>query len=1121
MVLSEIFSLFLELTKTLDWGFYWIFKNKQQYTVMNYTIEEVKDAYNKLKTYIYYDSGELLLREKIVVFETDLGNHPNDFLKYYFNVDYSKYLNKDDDKILKIPRKVNFEEKLEVITDRLNNYNTEPEFFDKYINEIGVRIFPKKFKSNIEDNGIITNQRIKDEYSLEKATAFIDVPIEIHILSVLWIIRSGVNIDSKLFPECVGNRLLLNKDGNKIAQGSTLFKPYFKQYQKWRDGAVDVAKTLLDNDKNVLFLNLDIKDYFYSVRINKDVFPVPKKISILEGFYNLNNILLKVHVNYTKKIVEEFVLPYGFSDEIFDKDGNVEKLILPIGLLSSYVLANDYLKDFDKIIIEKFKPAYYGRYVDDILLVLSEPKPLSFKEKNIYSDFIFSFKDYKNKINLKNEKFYDINFEIEKLTNSEMYILNNFSEIVSLVNNPFINSDEKNNLYEDVTERIFKLNGFPSLFFQSQKTLLHFFDKDESNIVIDKLKKELLEKSSEFRDLPNENNDSNNFEESAYYLEYDGTDGKIKTLKDYKEDRFGLSVYLSHKISFSLRNQKVIPEPELKKIINFFKGENCLSLYKLWEKILTLFLVNKQPSKYVNFLFHCIEQIDKIEDEGKYSKKINLNIKESLINHLFCSHEISLSLNLDFFKSDERASREYDFKSNEMKSNSYTLFFSNLDFIKPSSFIAHRYRIANMIRHHYVIVPLLNYTQESKNGRINLVDKNLNINFYKLDGDMINNSPRNLKFSECCIASAFQQFYEFGEKELEFDSNGYVQTDILYDLKKTGENEVNDVNYLDSAFEIFSEGNRNHTNNYDRDDDIKMKIYSQIKNKFEIDKKNKNNNPKISFANTQIIEDNILSSILGKPNLTVERYNQLADILGKARREKTDLLLFPECFIPFNLLSVLSRYSSDNQSAIISGLEHITINKTSFNFVVSILPIEINGIKDSVVILRLKNNYSPGEENLINRYHLNVPKPINQNIQIINWRNIYFSVCYCFEMANISHREQLKSKIDLLIGIEWNKDVPYFSNIVESSSRDLHCFVAQVNTSNFGDTRLTQPKETALKDILRLKGGTNDVILVGEINVEKLRNFQRVKSSINNSKEFKPLPPNFLLEEVMNRINNK
>lgn len=1100
---------------------------------MEFTISEVKNAYNKLKTYIYYDSGELLLREKLVVFETDLSNDPNDFLKVYFNNEYSKYIENEEVSIFKTPRSVNLDDKLLVITDRLNKYHTEPEFFNKYINEINISMFPKKFSSNNEENNIITNQRIKKEYSLEKATAFIDIPIEIHILSVLWIIRIGVDIDSKLFPECVGNRLLLNKDKNDIVQGSSLFKPYFKQYQKWRDGAVDVAKKLLDDEKNVLFLNLDIKDYFYSVRINKDIFPVKRDNKIFNEYYNLNEILLKVHEVYTKKIVEDYILPYDFSEEVFDNEGNIEKLILPIGLLSSYVLANDYLKEFDKVIVEKYKPAYYGRYVDDILLVLSEPNPYSFEDKSIYSEFTFSFEKYKTQINNKKENFFNVNFEKDDLSISELYILNNFSEIVSLVNYPFSDKVIKDS-YRDVSERIFKLNGFPSLFFQSQKTLLHFFDKDESNIVIDKLKKELLEKSSEFRDLPNEKNDSNNFEESAYYLEYDGSDGKIKTLKDYKEDRFGLSVYLSHKINFSLRNQKVIPESELKKIINFFKGENCLTLYKLWEKILTLFLVNNQPSKYVDFLFHCIQQIDKIENIGKYSKEINENLKDSLIKHLFCSHELSISLNLKFLANDEKAAREYEFKSNEFANNLRVLFFSSNNFFKPSSYIALRYRKANMIRHHYVVVPLLNYTKESKTGKINLVDKNLNLEFYKLDEDLINNSPRNLKFSECSIASAFQIFNDFSEKEIQFDSNGYVKTNILYDIEKIEINNIynnekgifedikikKNINYLDSAFEIYFKGNTNHTNDYDKLEDIKLKFYSQHENKFEIDKKNKKKCPKISFANTQILENNILSSILGNPNLTVERYNQLADILSKARREKTDLLLFPECFIPFNLLNILTRYSSDNQSAIISGLEHLIINKTAFNFVVSILPVEVNGIKDSIVILRLKNNYSPSEENLINKYHLNIPKAKESNIQIINWKNIYFSVCYCFEMANISHREQLKGKIDLLIGIEWNKDVPYFSNIVESSTRDLHCYVAQVNTSNFGDTRLTQPKETALKDILRLKGGTNDVILVGEINIEKLRDFQRIKPSINTSKEFKPLPPDFLLDEVMKRINN-
>ena len=89
---------------------------------------------------------------------------------------------------------------------------------------------------------------------------------------------------------------------------------------------------------------------------------------------------------------------------------------------------------------------------------------------------------------------------------------------------------------------------------------------------------------------------------------------------------------------------------------------------------------------------------------------------------------------------------------------------------------------------------------------------------------------------------------------------------------------------------------------------------------------------------------------------------------------------------------------------------------------------------------------------------------------LINWQNLYFTSFYCFELADTYHRSLFRSKVDLLIASEWNKDTPYFSNIVEALSRDLHCYIAQVNTSQFGDSRLTQPSETARKDILKLKG---------------------------------------------------
>ena len=82
----------------------------------------------------------------------------------------------------------------------------------------------------------------------------------------------------------------------------------------------------------------------------------------------------------------------------------------------------------------------------------------------------------------------------------------------------------------------------------------------------------------------------------------------------------------------------------------------------------------------------------------------------------------------------------------------------------------------------------------------------------------------------------------------------------------------------------------------------------------------------------------------------------------------------------------------------ISGLEHIISNKTAFNFVATILPVEVNGIKDATIVFRLKNHYAPVEEHLISQNHLTVPKPSISRYDIFNWKNIYFSVFYCFPM---------------------------------------------------------------------------------------------------------------------------
>ncbi|SHF94257.1 RNA-dependent RNA polymerase family protein [Flavisolibacter ginsengisoli] len=1101
---------------------------------MSFELHQIREAYIKLKSYIYFDSTDLLLRRKLVEFET---NTIKDDILSLIKGGPRPYLNKISFKKLKISESV--DKKLESIKDALNEYHEDQSFFDYFLAQITVLFYPKSIEQRNIDENFITNKRIESSYKVDRVNAFIDAPLELHILSVLWIMEYGVHYDAVLDDSCLGNRLLLNKSKDKVVQGSSLFKPYFKQYQKWRDDSVKAAQSLLKDNRNALFLNLDIQDYFHSVRIPTTKLYNNNKAGVLQHLSNLEEIFLKIHTIYSEKVGKKYEVPYEFFKSLKkDNSNNLSEIILPIGLLSSYVLANDFLKDFDTRIFQLIKPAYYGRYVDDILIVIADPKPDYHKtEKD--EDFKFSFKKYKNKINRAKKRNEKVSFSEESLTQLEEYVLQNFSVVIKLIDTPPFIQKETNK--DKHVQKSFKLCGYDSLYCQSAKSLLYFFDSEESDLVIDKLKKELDEKTSEFRDFPEEDHNEESFEESAYYLQYDGSDGKIRTLKDYKENRYGLTVYLANKIFSALRHERQISDEEGKQVLKFFRGSNCINFYRLWEKIFTYFLVNRQAKTYVDFYLHCLIEIQKLVNVNKKNKVQDSLIKETMTNYLDCAHELALSLNPKFIKDTQEAFIHFEFQLRKIESTLPFFFSLSFEPTKSNSFWVYRFRQTNMIRHHYVIHPLLNYTRKSKKGMIDLTSLNFSFQDYYLDQELLNNSPRAVKFWECCLAIALEKLSKF-EKRSGIYEDGRIITNVLgitdvVSKDTFKEDEHTDEFYLDAAFELYKQINQNHIPSYKFDEeDFREQFYKRSSQSVHYDKikplkvqeirvssgKSKLAEPSISFANTEVKEDNILKSLRGIPNLGLERYQQLSEILKSARVARSNILIFPEFFIPINLLSSLVRYSEKNSVLTITGLEHVTVDFTVFNFIVTILPVEVGGIRDAVVVFRLKNHYAHAEEALIEGNHFAIPKPSPYRYDIFNWRNIYFSSYYCFELANSLHRSLMKGKIDLLIGVEWNRDTPYFSNIVETGSRDLHTYVAQVNTSQYGDTRLTQPVETARKDILRLKGGTNDTILVAKININRLREFQRQKFSLTHSVgEFKPLPPDFLLQDVLRRMRNE
>ena len=279
-------------------------------------------------------------------------------------------------------------------------------------------------------------------------------------------------------------------------------------------------------------------------------------------------------------------------------------------------------------------------------------------------------------------------------------------------------------------------------------------------------------------------------------------------------------------------------------------------------------------------------------------------------------------------------------------------------------------------------------------------------------------------------------------------------------------------------------------------------------------------NLRIAIANIALKTSNFERLVKGRPNRSYKRYKSLAHIVNSAIAEKADMLVLPEACVPIEWLPTLIRTCTKNNMALITGIEHIIYEERVYNYTAVTLPYEEPGYKCAVLSLHLKNHYAPHEAELIHGYRLN--EISGKGYELYHWKDCWFPVYCCFELASIEDRALFSAYADVLVAVEWNKDTNYYSNILEALSRDLHCYCVQVNSSDYGDSRITMPSKTEMKDIIKTKGGNNATVLVGTIDYEKLRDFQFKEYNLQKmNKEFKPTPPLFDKEVVGKKIRGK
>lgn len=98
-----------------------------------------------------------------------------------------------------------------------------------------------------------------------------------------------------------------------------------------------------------------------------------------------------------------------------------------------------------------------------------------------------------------------------------------------------------------------------------------------------------------------------------------------------------------------------------------------------------------------------------------------------------------------------------------------------------------------------------------------------------------------------------------------------------------------------------------------------------------------------------------------------------------------------------------------------------------------------------------------------------------------------YGMLLCYEFTDICARSLYKNRTDIIFVPEYNKDTSYFSNIIETMTRDIHAFIVQSNTSIYGDSRITGPYSRDYRNIVQIKGGENDNLIIGTVNVQEIK----------------------------------
>ena len=186
---------------------------------------------------------------------------------------------------------------------------------------------------------------------------------EFAITEVLYLWRFGGLLDALLLnEEVIGYRLDL-RDQRVVPHRRWLFEYWPARYQQFRTAPLEAAKTALRRNEQVLIINGDLASFYDTVEpsfmLSERLFAQLKSRGMdqaaLDDYVRATASLLRAYDRYRREASRRAAIPVAIG--------------IPIGALTSRVVANLSLEPLDAHIAKRPGVLCYRRYVDDLVIV--------------------------------------------------------------------------------------------------------------------------------------------------------------------------------------------------------------------------------------------------------------------------------------------------------------------------------------------------------------------------------------------------------------------------------------------------------------------------------------------------------------------------------------------------------------------------------------------------------------------------------------------------------------------------------------------------------------------------------------------------------------------------------